>query len=141
MKTILTLVLTLALVVVVSACTDNKGGTTEPAPETTTSGTTLAATNSSDVATTTTTRPTTTTTTRPTESTSSTITADRALALALTHAGVAKADARDVETELDRERGTLVWEVSFEAGGYEYDYDINAATGEVLLVEKEPERR
>ena len=31
----------------------------------------------------------------------------------------------------------MVYEVEFLAGGYEYDYDIDAATGAVLKCEKE----
>ena len=35
------------------------------------------------------------------------------------------------------ENGKLVYEVSFNAGGYDYDYDIDAYTGKVIRSEKE----
>lgn len=34
--------------------------------------------------------------------------------------------------ELDRENGTIVYEIEFKANGYEYEYDINAMTGDVV---------
>ncbi len=57
--------------------------------------------------------------------------------IALNHAGVKESNARDLEVERDQELGVTVYEVSFEAGGYEYDYEINAETGKILKSEKE----
>ena len=34
--------------------------------------------------------------------------------------------------EFDSERGVMVYEVEFNAGGREYEYDINAKTGEIV---------
>lgn len=65
------------------------------------------------------------------------ITRDRAIELALNHAGLSKTDLRDLEAELDRERNGTFWEVDFEHGGYDYSYDINAETEEVFKLEKE----
>lgn len=65
------------------------------------------------------------------------ITRDRAIELALNHAGLTKAQVRDLEAELDRERTGVFWEVDFESGGYEYSYDINAETEAMARVEKE----
>ena len=65
------------------------------------------------------------------------ISASDALRIALEHAGVATADAKEVKTDLDIDDGKAVYEVEFLAGGYEYDYDIDAATGAVLKCEKE----
>lgn len=56
---------------------------------------------------------------------------------AFKHAKVKASDAWDVEVDLDTENGKLVYEVSFSAGGYEYDYDIDAYSGKVLRSEKE----
>lgn len=56
---------------------------------------------------------------------------------AFKHANVKVSDAWDVEVDLDTENGKLVYEVSFDAGGYEYDYDIDAYSGKVLRSEKE----
>ena len=65
------------------------------------------------------------------------ITRDRAIELALNHAGLTKAQVRDLEAELDYERTGVFWEVDFESGGYEYSYDINAETEAMARVEKE----
>ena len=62
---------------------------------------------------------------------------DEAINKALQKAGVKRADVRDLEAELDRERGGIYWEVDFESGKLEYSYDINAETGEVVKVERE----
>ena len=56
-----------------------------------------------------------------------TITMDGAIDIALNHAGLARNNIYDLDAELERN----VYEVSFKAGGYEYDYDIDATTGEI----------
>ena len=56
---------------------------------------------------------------------------------ALAHAGVSADSTWDYECDLDCEDGIAVYEISFKSGGYEYDYDINAMTGEVVKHEKE----
>lgn len=68
--------------------------------------------------------------TQPAETKSERISREKALSIAMNHAGVS--DARDRDVEWDDGR----WEVSFESGGYEYDYDISA-DGTVLRWEKE----
>ncbi len=60
------------------------------------------------------------------------ISAEEALTIALNHAGVAKSDTRDRDVEWD----DGCWEVSFEAGRTEYEYQISAA-GKVLRSEKD----
>ena len=62
---------------------------------------------------------------------------DEAIEKALAKAGVKRADVRDLEAELDRDRGGIYWEVSFEYGKNEYEYDINASSGEIVKVERE----
>ncbi len=62
---------------------------------------------------------------------------EKAKNIALNHAGVSAADARDIEVELDRENGVTVYEVSFDAANYDYDYEIHAETGAVLQARKE----
>lgn len=66
------------------------------------------------------------------------ITAEDALAKALAHAGIA-ADAalEDAESKLSRKRGECVYKVEFELDGYEYEYLIDASTGDVVKYEKE----
>lgn len=58
-----------------------------------------------------------------------------AKAAALKHAGVS--NVSEYECEPDNEHGKLVYEISFKANGYEYDYEIDAATGTILDWEKE----
>ena len=60
-----------------------------------------------------------------------------AKAAALKHAGVAEGGIRELDMELDREDGALVYEIEFKAGGYEYEYTIDAATGKILAQERE----
>ena len=62
---------------------------------------------------------------------------NKAKAIALNHAGVSEAEIRNFECELDRENGVMVYEIEFDAGSYEYSYEINATTGEVVKAEKE----
>jgi len=69
--------------------------------------------------------------------TSSFIGEEAAKEKALAHAGVAVGDVREYECELDEENGVWVYEISFNAAGYEYDYEIDAVTGEVIRSEKE----
>jgi len=65
------------------------------------------------------------------------MTREEALSAALEHAKLDKADIRDVEIELDIEKGVKVWEVEFESGRNEYSYEINASTGAVIEFESE----
>ncbi len=65
------------------------------------------------------------------------ISRDKALEIALNTAGVNQADIRNLDIELDRERGELVWEVDFEHANLEYSYDVNAATGAITKATRE----
>ena len=67
-----------------------------------------------------------------TASTKAYVTAEEAKNAALAHAGVSESDVGQLEIEFDSEDGLMVYEVEFYAGGREYDYDINARTGEVV---------
>ena len=75
--------------------------------------------------------------TKPTTSSKKKIGVAAAKNAAFKHAGVKSSEAWDVEVDLDTENGKLVYEVSFDAGGYEYDYDIDAYSGKVIRSEKE----
>lgn len=66
-----------------------------------------------------------------------TITKEEAKAAALKHAGLNASDVKRITVELDRERNGLVYEVDFDAGKYEYEYEINAENGKVIKSEKE----
>lgn len=57
--------------------------------------------------------------------------------LALTHAGIDAADVLKLETELDHENGTVIYQVKFKTGQEEGQYRIDALTGEVLRFQVE----
>lgn len=63
----------------------------------------------------------------------------KAKQIALAHAGVSEGSIREFECELDREDGITVYEIGFECGNYEYEYEINALTGEIVKHDIEEE--
>lgn len=65
------------------------------------------------------------------------VTKDYAKSVALTHAGASAEKITDYEIDLDRENGTLIYEITFDFSGYEYDYTINAADGVIINSYKE----
>ncbi|HJD22565.1 MAG TPA: PepSY domain-containing protein, partial [Firmicutes bacterium] len=69
------------------------------------------------------------------------LTADQALSAALSHAGVSAQSAYDKSIELDYDHGMAVYEIEFSSAGVEYEYEINAATGEVLTWKSEGDDR
>ena len=62
---------------------------------------------------------------------------DEVRAIVFNHAGVNANDVREFEIELDDEHGIWVYEVEFKAGNIEYDYVVNAVTGEIIKSETE----
>ncbi len=65
---------------------------------------------------------------------------EAALSAALSHAGITQtAVSGHHEAELDYEHGTMVYELEFYADGREYEYDIDAVTGEVVWSSSERE--
>ncbi len=64
------------------------------------------------------------------------ITANDARDAALKHAGLTESQVSDIDVDLDRDNGKLIYEVDFNSGNTEYDYDINAETGEVISANK-----
>lgn len=66
------------------------------------------------------------------------ITAKRAQEIALEHANLTASEVVMEKIELDYDDGIYVYEVEFVSGGYEYEYKIDAKTGEILESEKEP---
>ena len=66
-----------------------------------------------------------------------TITREKALEIALQKAGLTESDIRDLDIELDKERGVTVWEVDFDHQNLEYSYDVNADTGAITKAERE----
>ncbi len=65
----------------------------------------------------------------------STISAERAKQIALSHAGVGGASF--IKVELDTDDGVQVYEIEFKVGNVEYEYDINAISGEIISSKSE----
>lgn len=63
------------------------------------------------------------------------LTKDEALNYALKHAGVSRNEVKVKEIELDRDDGRLIYEIEFYTSNREYDYDIDAYTGQVLSMD------
>ena len=60
------------------------------------------------------------------------ISRDEAKAKAITHGKVGNGKIRDLDIELEKERGVTFYEISFDVGNLEYEYAIEAYTGEIL---------
>ncbi len=75
----------------------------------------------------------------PTPNTSSTrfVGTDKAKEIALRHAGVSANEATFAKVETDREKGRTVYEIEFYVGRVEYEYEIDAVTGDILDYEKD----
>lgn len=58
-----------------------------------------------------------------------------AIQIAVNHAGVKQADIWDLSCKLEEEDGVMIYQVEFEHGQYEYEYEIDAKTGKILDVE------
>ena len=65
------------------------------------------------------------------------IDAEEAKTIALSHAGVNTDSIYDFSCKLDHEHGKYVYEVEFKADRYEYDYEVDAISGDVIKSEKE----
>ena len=63
---------------------------------------------------------------------------ERAKAIALAHAGAKADEILGYELEMDYERGAMIYELEFDWNGREYEYDIDANTGEILKSEGGP---
>jgi len=57
---------------------------------------------------------------------------DAVVAIALSAAGLTAEQATGVEVELDYKKGAMIYEVEFKSGSNEYEYKIDASTGEIL---------
>lgn len=63
------------------------------------------------------------------------ISLEEAKTIALGHAGVAEADVIFDDMDYEQEDGRPIYEISFDVGTTEYEYDIDALTGEILKSE------
>ncbi|MDR1134012.1 MAG: PepSY domain-containing protein [Synergistaceae bacterium] len=57
---------------------------------------------------------------------------EKAESIALAHANVSESEIRKYEAELDRHRGRAVYEIEFDHARTEYEYEIDAETGEII---------
>ena len=69
--------------------------------------------------------------------TTASIPLDEAKNIALTHANLTEDAVSLLRTEQEYENGVLVYEIDFTSGDYEYDYKINANTGEIISYDRD----
>ena len=65
------------------------------------------------------------------------ITVDEAKNIALTNANLTEDAVQFLRTEQEYDDGVLVYEIDFTHGDFEYDYKINANTGEVVSYDRD----
>lgn len=65
--------------------------------------------------------------------------AEKANAIAFAHAGIEASSVYDLEVEIDYEYHVMVYDVEFVSSGVEYEYFINAVSGEIVEYETEYE--
>ena len=116
------------------ATTTAAPATTTAAPQTQTQSQTTSA-PQTQTQTQTTATPQTQTNTMTTQS--SYIGEDRAKETAVNNAGFAVDDVTNLKCELDTDDGTVHYDVEFKKDGMEYDYDINATTGDIMSSKSE----
>lgn len=63
--------------------------------------------------------------------------ADSVKQIAFMHAGAVESDVYDLELDLDNDNGVKAYEIEFRWEGAEYDYKIDAVSGEILKAEKD----
>ncbi len=64
---------------------------------------------------------------------------EQARATAVEHAGLTADDVTFIKVQLDRDDGRTVYDVEFYYGNTEYDYEIDAASGEVVSYDQDIE--
>lgn len=65
------------------------------------------------------------------------ISADEARSIALSHAGLSDSEVTFSKTKLERDDGMMIYEIEFYRGFMEYEYEINAVTGQVIDFDSE----
>lgn len=63
--------------------------------------------------------------------------AERAKSIAVTHAGFSVSEVNFLKAELDHDDGYIVYEIEFYKNGMEYEYKINALTGDIIEYDSE----
>ena len=67
------------------------------------------------------------------------ITKEEALKVALDYAGLKEDEITLTKSHKDRDNGGPIWEIEFFSSGFEYDFDIDMLTGQILDVDQERE--
>ncbi|MBQ9015494.1 MAG: PepSY domain-containing protein [Firmicutes bacterium] len=67
------------------------------------------------------------------------ISEEKAISIALKDAGLSDSDVEYIDVDLDFDDGRTEYEVEFHRGTMEYDYSIEAYTGEILEKDIEPD--
>lgn len=62
---------------------------------------------------------------------------EQAREIAAVHAGFSAAEVNFSKSKLEHEHGTMVYEIEFYKDGMEYEYEIDAATGEIVKFDSE----
>lgn len=74
---------------------------------------------------------------RPDNTSAGYIGEEAAFKTAVAHAGTEESAITHKKIEIDEENGKMVYEIEFEVGRKEYDYEIDAVSGEILKAEEE----
>ena len=69
--------------------------------------------------------------------TTASITVEEAKTIALTNANLTEDVVQFLRTEQEYDDGVLVYEIDFTYGDYEYDYKINANTGDIISYDRD----
>ena len=77
------------------------------------------------------------TTETPADESSSYIGVDRAKSIALNHAGLSESNVNFSKAKLEKDDGKRVYEIEFHVGNTEYEYEIDAKTGDILESDKD----
>ena len=64
---------------------------------------------------------------------------ENAIDIALADAGFGKDAVTDLECKLDVDESPVHYDVEFKANGQEYDYDVDATTGQILEHKNHPD--
>lgn len=80
-----------------------------------------------------------TTTTAASQQTNDSLSEDEALTIVLWNIGATRSDVQDMSVERDFENGKTVYEIELSVNGVEYDYCVDAVSGEILTLESERE--
>ena len=62
---------------------------------------------------------------------------DKAKEIAAGHAGISLSGATFSKAKLERDDGYMVYEIEFYSGGIEYEYTIDAVTGDIIEYDSE----